>query len=92
MDNSDYKEIDLHYLSRKSDQFKDWYKTALENRGYEILYYGGALDLKPWAMSLEDWEKYKNDWYMENLTFSNHDELDAEMDYIEQTHITTIKF
>lgn len=81
MNNIDYKEIDLHHLSRKSDQFKDWYKTALESRGYEILYYGGALDQKPWAMSLETWGDYKSKW------FSNED-----AEYIESTYITAINF
>lgn len=81
MNNIDYKEIDLYHLSRKSDQFKDWYKAALENRGYEILYYGGALDQKPWAMSLETWGDYKS------TRFPNE-----EAEYIEETYITAINF
>ena len=81
MNNIDYKEIDLYYLSRKSDRFRDWYKTALESRGYEILYYGGALDQKPWAMSLETWENYKSKW------IPNEDK-----EYIEETCVTAINF
>ena len=77
----DYKEIDLQHLSNKSDQFRDWYKAALEGRGYEILYYGGALDQKPWAMSLETWEEYRSDRFQE-----------GDMEYIESTHITNINF
>lgn len=88
----EYKEIDLVHLSQKSDKFKDWYKTALENRGYEILFYGDALDQKPYALSLNDWEGYKSEWYDKHLTYSNHDELDAEMDYIEDTCLTPIIF